>query len=65
MWGHLGIYGYKKSFLKDYYKLKVSHLKSRELEQLRFIDNDVPIQTYKTEHSIFSIDTPLGLAECD
>ena len=62
MWGHLGIYGYKKSFLKDYYKLKVSPLeKVEKLEQLRFIDNDVPIQTYMTEHSIFSVDTPADL----
>ena len=61
-YGHLGIYGYKKSFLKNYHKLKVSQLeKVEKLEQLRFIDNDVPIQTYMTEHSIFSVDTPTDL----
>ena len=61
-YGHLGIYGYKKSFLENYHKLKVSPLeKVEKLEQLRFIDNDVPIQTYMTEHSIFSVDTPADL----
>ena len=57
-WGHLGMYGYKKEILEDYHKLKVSPLETTEkLEQLRFIDNDINIQTYKTDHSIFSVDT--------
>jgi len=59
LWGHLGIYGYKREVLENYHKLKVSPLEEVErLEQLRFIDNDIPIHTYETEHSIFSIDTP-------
>ena len=58
LWGHLGIYGYKREVLENYHKLKVSPLEEAErLEQLRFIDNDVPIHTYETEHSIFSVDT--------
>lgn len=58
LWGHLGIYGYKRKVLENYNKLKVSPLEKVErLEQLRFIDNDIPIHTYETEHSIFSIDT--------
>ncbi len=61
-WGHLGMYGYKRSFLEDYHKLKVSPLETTEkLEQLRFIDNDIRIQTYKTGHSIFSVDTEIDL----
>ena len=61
-WGHLGMYGYKRSFLENYRKLKVSPLETTEkLEQLRFIDNDIRIQTYKTEHSIFSVDTEVDL----
>jgi len=57
-WGHLGIYGYKRKVLENYHKLKVSPLEEVErLEQLRFIDNDIPIQTYETKHSIFSVDT--------
>tara|TARA_R100001443_G_scaffold42859_1_gene56087 strand:- start:4267 stop:4974 length:708 start_codon:yes stop_codon:yes gene_type:complete len=62
LYGHLGIYGYKRNFLSNYHKLKVSPLeKVEKLEQLRFIDNDIPIQTYMTNHSIFSIDTPSDL----
>ena len=58
LWGHHGIYGYKRKVLENYNKLKVSPLeKAERLEQLRFIDNDVPIHTYETEHSIFSVDT--------
>ena len=57
-WGHLGMYGYKREILENYHKLKVSPLETTEkLEQLRFIDNDINIQTYKTDHSIFSVDT--------
>lgn len=57
-WGHLGIYGYKRGVLENYHKLKVSPLEEVErLEQLRFIDNDIPIHTYETKHSIFSVDT--------
>ena len=56
------MYGYKRSFLENYRKLKVSPLETTEkLEQLRFIDNDIRIQTYKTEHSIFSVDTEVDL----
>lgn len=64
VYGHLGMYGYKKEFLKEYHKLKVSPLEKMEkLEQLRFIDNDIPIQTYETEHSIFSVDTEMDLID--
>ena len=57
-WGHLGMYGYKREILENYHKLKVSPLETTEkLEQLRFIDNDINIQTYETNHSIFSVDT--------
>ena len=57
-WGHLGMYGYTNQFLRNYRKLKVSPLETTEkLEQLRFIDNDINIQTYETDHSIFSVDT--------
>lgn len=58
LWGHLGIYGYKRKVLENYHKLKISPLEEVEkLEQLRFIDNDITIHTYETKHSIFSIDT--------
>ena len=56
--------GYKKSILQDFRKLKDSPLERAEsLEQLRFIDNDIPIQTYETKHSIFSVDTQIDLID--
>ena len=52
------MYGYKRENLENNHKLKVSPLETTEkLEQLRFIDNDINIQTYETDHSIFSVDT--------
>ena len=63
-WGHCGMYGYKKSILQDFRKLKDSPLERAEsLEQLRFIDNDISIQTYETQHSIFSVDTEIDLID--
>jgi len=61
-YGHLGMYGYKKDVLLNFHKLKTSPLEKMEkLEQLKFIDNGIPIQTYETSHSIFSIDTQSDL----
>lgn len=63
-YGHLGVYGYQRKVLENYKKLKTSPLeKVEKLEQLRFIDNGIPIQTYKTNYSIFSIDTQVDLID--
>lgn len=61
-YGHLGMYGYKKDILLNFHKLKTSPLeKVEKLEQLKFIDNGISIQTYETNHSIFSVDTQSDL----
>jgi len=57
------MYGYKKDILLNFHKLKTSPLeKVEKLEQLKFIDNGISIQTYETSHSIFSVDTQADLA---
>ena len=59
---HMGIYGYRRSVLERYQYMKPTPLEQRErLEQLRFLENDVPIYTYETERDLFSVDTPQDL----
>lgn len=63
-YGHLGVYAYQRNVLENYHKLKTSPLeKVEKLEQLKFIDNGISIQTYKTEYSIFSVDTQIDLID--
>lgn len=59
---HMGIYGYRRSILERYQYMKPTPLEQREsLEQLRFLENDIPIYTYETERNLFSVDTPEDL----
>lgn len=70
---HMGIYGYRREFLENFHKLKTSRLEEVErLEQLRFLDNDIPVYAYETNYDVFSVDTPEDLEyarkiawECD
>ncbi|MFO7722261.1 MAG: 3-deoxy-manno-octulosonate cytidylyltransferase [Bacteroidales bacterium] len=56
---HIGIYGYNREAL-----LKISRLdatpneKAESLEQLRWLDNGIPILTALSDHLSYSIDTP-------
>ena len=59
---HMGIYGYRRSVLERYEYMKPTPLEQREgLEQLRFLENDIPIYTYETQRDLFSVDTPEDL----
>ena len=59
---HMGVYGYRRSVLERYQYMKPTPLEQRErLEQLRFLENDIPIYTYETERDLFSVDTPQDL----
>lgn len=61
---HMGIYGYTRNFLENFSQLKTSQLEDTErLEQLRFLDNDVSVFSYETEHEIFSVDIPEDLED--
>lgn len=61
---HMGIYGYTRNFLENFSQLKTSQLEETErLEQLRFLDNDVSVFSYETEHDVFSVDTPEDLED--
>jgi len=55
---HLGLYAYRKSALDRFVKLPESSLeKSERLEQLRFLENGIPIFVGETPHDSVGVDT--------
>ena len=56
---HIGIYAYKKETLAEICKLPQSKNEiENRLEQLRWLDNNYPIQIGITQFSTLSVDTP-------
>jgi 3-deoxy-manno-octulosonate cytidylyltransferase (CMP-KDO synthetase) len=54
---HLGLYAYRKSALDQYCRLPESPLeRSERLEQLRFLENGVPIYVRETSHETIRVD---------
>ncbi|MBN9350118.1 MAG: 3-deoxy-manno-octulosonate cytidylyltransferase [Chitinophagaceae bacterium] len=59
---HVGIYGYRKNTLLHFCQLEKTPLESTEmLEQLRLLENGIPIRMVETNLSPLSIDTPEDL----
>jgi len=55
---HLGIYAYRKAPLDRFVRLPESALERAErLEQLRFLDNGIPIYTAETPYDSIGVDT--------
>ncbi len=55
---HLGLYAYRKAALDRFCALPESSLERAErLEQLRFLENGVPIQVAETPHDTVGVDT--------
>lgn len=55
---HIGVYGYKKSFLSSYQEMNKSSLEELEkLEQLRILENGIKIRMIKTKFNSIGIDT--------
>jgi 3-deoxy-manno-octulosonate cytidylyltransferase (CMP-KDO synthetase) len=55
---HLGFYAYRKSALDRFVTLPESSLeKSERLEQLRFLENGIPIYVGETPHDSVGVDT--------
>jgi len=61
-WRHVGVYAYRKATLMQFVQWPVGILENIEkLEQLRYLENGVPIKMVVTEHSGIGIDTPEDL----
>ncbi len=55
---HLGLYGYRNSALEQYFSLPASFLERAErLEQLRFLENGIPIYVSETAIDTIGVDT--------
>ncbi len=59
---HLGIYGFRRETLERFVALPLSELEQAEgLEQLRALENGIPIQVLDAPHPAFGVDTPEDL----
>jgi 3-deoxy-manno-octulosonate cytidylyltransferase (CMP-KDO synthetase) len=58
IWKHLGLYGYRATALNRFHALAPSPLELTErLEQLRFLENNIPIHVAETRHDTVGVDT--------
>lgn len=58
-WGHIGLYAYRMQTLKRFVALGQSELERQEkLEQLRLLENDIPIYVVPTTHRTYGVDRP-------
>ena len=56
---HIGIYGYLRESIENFFNYHVSELeKFEKLEQLRFLDNAVNIKIIETDYKSFGVDVP-------
>ena len=63
---HLGLYAYRASALATFHALTPSPLELTErLEQLRFLENGVPVHVAETEHDTIGVDTAEDLARVE
>ena len=59
---HIGIYGFRKEALMDFYRLPMLSLEASEkLEQLRYLEYGKRIRMVETTHGSIGIDTPEDL----
>lgn len=58
-WGHVGLYAFRMEALRRFTALGQSELERRErLEQLRLLENDIPIYVVPTTHRTRGVDRP-------
>lgn len=61
-WKHIGLYVYRRGLLLSYPALPVGPLEQAErLEQLRALENGIPIRVAETEYDTIGVDTPEDL----
>ncbi len=60
---HIGLYAYRAQALNLFHSLPPSPLEQTErLEQLRFLENGIPLHVYETPYDTLGVDTPEDLA---
>lgn len=63
---HIGLYGYKASFLKIYSSMERSYLEQMEsLEQLRVLENGFKIKIVETQYETIGVDVPEQIHEVE
>ena len=63
---HLGIYGYRRETLLRLVKFPVSPLENAEkLEQLRALENDIPIAVVQVDYDSVGVDVPEDVAKVE
>jgi 3-deoxy-manno-octulosonate cytidylyltransferase (CMP-KDO synthetase) len=61
-WKHIGLYAYRKAALQLFPTLPASVLERTErLEQLRFLENGIPLYVEPTDHDTIGVDTEADL----
>lgn len=59
---HIGLYAYKRDCLLKFTRMsKTKFEKAEGLEQLRFLENGIPIKVVETKYSTIGVDTPFDL----
>ncbi|MBN1327612.1 MAG: 3-deoxy-manno-octulosonate cytidylyltransferase, partial [Candidatus Cloacimonetes bacterium] len=65
-WGHIGVYAFRREVLLQFVNLPLGMLEQIEkLEQLRMLENGIPIKMIETQYSGFGIDTPEDLEKAE
>lgn len=65
-WRHIGLYGYRRTFLARYAALAPTRLEQLErLEQLRALEHGIKIKVMATNHEAVGVDTPADLARVE
>ncbi len=63
---HIGLYGFRFATLKRFVSLPEGDLeKTEKLEQLRLLENKIPIRIVITDHFSIGVDTPKDLARVE
>jgi 3-deoxy-manno-octulosonate cytidylyltransferase (CMP-KDO synthetase) len=62
-YGHIGLYAFRMETLRQFVVLGPSPLETTEkLEQLRLLENEIPIQVVLTHHQSIGVDRPADVA---
>lgn len=65
-WKHIGVYGYRRDFLKKFVSWPAGHLEQLEkLEQLRVLERGFAIQVIETKQDFISVDTAEDLKQAE